>query len=433
MAIDPTNYINTWNNSSVLQGQFPDVNDYIDLFRSSYTPFTSSTSSTPSTSSESGVGSLMEPKIINTDDSGDQGTPPGGNTNAGYGYSGVGGFSLADIAEGTVAAKDQTLSMKVDDAITGAKATFNNIGPGAKAIGSGLLSFMTKSPFSPIGVINYGYKFAKENVNRIQEEKAAAEAAAEAAKIESIRSFYDSFGRDYGQGRATQSAMDSYGTDPETGNPGNYDQDNDMKDGGRVGFAEGGSYWQTVQEAYDSAGGQDGTGLGFFDFADMYFPNPMANGGIVSLAGGGGVGYPPLQEGDRNAIPKGSKFRPPIYYNPETGTDIGIAPYRVVIDPKQEQSKRYIGTQEQPKRPIKIKDVVPETGLGFEINKGKFTGGVQAPFTKSGLGSANYGIKYSNNPSSSISADYGKDDGLQFRYRKQFEPGGGINSLFRKK
>ena len=240
MQFDSTNYINTWNNSSVLQGQFPDVNDYIDLFRSSYTPFTSSTSSTPSTSSESGVGSLMEPKIINTDDSGDQGTPPGGNTNAGYGYSGVGGFSLADIAEGTVAAKDQTLSMKVDDAITGAKATFNNIGPGAKAIGSGLLSFMTKSPFSPIGVINYGYKFAKENVNRIQEEKAAAEAAAEAAKIESIRSFYDSFGRDYGQGRATQSAMDSYGTDPETGNPGNYDQDNDMKDGGRVGFADGG-------------------------------------------------------------------------------------------------------------------------------------------------------------------------------------------------
>ena len=33
MAFDSTNYINTWNNSSVLQGQFPNVNDYVDLFR----------------------------------------------------------------------------------------------------------------------------------------------------------------------------------------------------------------------------------------------------------------------------------------------------------------------------------------------------------------------------------------------------------------
>ena len=74
MQFDATNYINTWNNSSVLQRQFPDVNDYVDLFRSSYTPSTISTPLTSPEPSTSGVGSLMKPKIIDdNDDGGDQG------------------------------------------------------------------------------------------------------------------------------------------------------------------------------------------------------------------------------------------------------------------------------------------------------------------------------------------------------------------------
>jgi hypothetical protein len=48
------------------------------------------------------------------------------------------------------------------------------------------------------------------------------------------------------------------------------------------------------------------------------------------------------------------------------------------------------------------------------------------------LGSANYGIKYSSDPSSSISADYGKDDGLQFKYRKEFK-NGGLATMFKLK
>ena len=44
----------------------------------------------------------------------------------------------------------------------------------------------------------------------------------------------------YGTGPATQSDIDSYGIDPDTGNPGNYDQDYDMKDGGRAGYFFGG-------------------------------------------------------------------------------------------------------------------------------------------------------------------------------------------------
>lgn len=358
MQFDATNYINTWNNSSVLQGQFPDVNDYVDLFRSSYTPSTSSTSSTPSTSSESGVGSLMEPKIINTDDSGDQGNPPGGNTNTGYGYSEPGGFDINNIGEGTVAAGDMTFGMKVDDAITGAKATFNNIGPSARAIGSGLLSFMTKSKFSPIGVIKSGYDFAKENVNRIQEEKAAAAAAA-AAKAQQIKDYGD-----YGE------AGGSYGGQGNTGTePGDFHSDDyDMKDGGRVGFAEGGSYWQTVQEAYDSAGGEDGTGLGFFDFADMYFPNPMADGGIVSLAGGGGVGMPPIAASY------------PIIDTPDQNLTTGVLPN---LNPFINYTKQF-------------------DAFGGEGEMGVYK-------------------------------ERGQDPSFGIQYRKQFEPGGGINSLFRKK
>ena len=44
----------------------------------------------------------------------------------------------------------------------------------------------------------------------------------------------------YGTGAASQGDMDSYGVDKDTGNPGNYDQDYDMKDGGRAGYFFGG-------------------------------------------------------------------------------------------------------------------------------------------------------------------------------------------------
>ena len=59
--------------------------------------------------------------------------------------------------------------------------------------------------------------------------------------------------------------------------------------GGRVGFSNGSSgqdYWITVQEMYDNAGGEAGTGLGLIDFANKYF-HKMANGGRVFYLQGG--------------------------------------------------------------------------------------------------------------------------------------------------
>ena len=51
--------------------------------------------------------------------------------------------------------------------------------------------------------------------------------------------------------------------------------------------AEGPGYWETVSDAFEKAGGQEGTGMSLFDFADQYFPK-MADGGRIGLAGGGG-------------------------------------------------------------------------------------------------------------------------------------------------
>ena len=352
MAIDPTNYINTWNNSSVLQGQFPDVNDYVALFRSSYTPLTSSTSSTPSTSSESGVGSLMEPKIINTDDSGDQGNP--GPTGPSFGpVTGQGNVSKTDI-----------VGSPLDQITRGVKGAVD-----------------LYSKFSPLGLARQGvtYTFDKYNAfvnarearnqvtkdvfNKQLEEQLAADLArqdaldAAAAKAQQIKDYGN-----YGE------AGGSYGGQGNTGTgPGDFHSDDyDMKDGGRVGFAEGGSYWQTVQEAYDSAGGQDGTGLGFFDFADMYFPNPMATGGIVSLAGGGGVGMPPIAY--------------PIIDTPYENLTAGVSQNKDPFISYTKQFDAFGG----------------EGGMGVYKEKGQ-------------------------------------DPSFGMHYRKQFEPGGGINSLFRKK
>jgi hypothetical protein len=59
--------------------------------------------------------------------------------------------------------------------------------------------------------------------------------------------------------------------------------------GGRVGFSNGSSgqdYWITVQEMYDNAGGEAGTGLGLIDFANKYFPK-MADGGRAGYLQGG--------------------------------------------------------------------------------------------------------------------------------------------------
>ena len=370
MQFDATNYINTWNNSSVLQGQFPDVNDYVDLFRSSYTPLTSSTSSTPSTPSESGVGSLMEPKIIDDiDDGGDRGIT--GPTGPSFGpVTGQGNVSKTDIVGSPL---DQ-----IARGVTGVVDLYEKYSPmslakkGLTKIGE--YSFNKYNAF--VNAREARNQVTKDVFNKQLEEQLADDLARQEAmeEIESMRASNQAAGKGGYQSSwgNVGGFMSGEGTSGNSGgmgpaDPGGSDSMGSFKDGGRVGFAEGGSYWQTVQEAYDSAGGEDETGLGFFDFADMYFPNPMADGGIVSLAGGGGVGMPPIAAY-------------PIIDTPDQNLTTGVSPNQNPFISYTKQFDAFGG----------------EGGMGVYKEKGQ-------------------------------------DPSFGMQYRKQFEPGGGINSLFRKK
>jgi hypothetical protein len=82
----------------------------------------------------------------------------------------------------------------------------------------------------------------------------------------------------YGTGAASQGDMDSYGVDKDTGNPGNYDQDYDMKDGGRAGYFFGGrvNYKAGGRIGFKGGGGQIG---GTADMSGGNIPGPGDTGG----------------------------------------------------------------------------------------------------------------------------------------------------------
>ncbi len=75
MAIDFSNYINTYKGSSVLQQQFPNMNDYLALFGygQSTTPSAATTSTTPSTGT--GVQSIINQNINQFQQGGGGGLP----------------------------------------------------------------------------------------------------------------------------------------------------------------------------------------------------------------------------------------------------------------------------------------------------------------------------------------------------------------------
>ena len=75
MAIDFSNYINTYKGSSVLQQQFPNMNDYLALFGygQSTTPSAATTSTTPSTGT--GVQSIINQNINQFQQGGGDGLP----------------------------------------------------------------------------------------------------------------------------------------------------------------------------------------------------------------------------------------------------------------------------------------------------------------------------------------------------------------------
>jgi hypothetical protein len=271
MAFDSTNYINTWNNSSVLQGQFPNVNDYVDLFRTSgYTPATNApTTSTP----PSGIQTLLQDidPTINTGDSNenrDVTTDP---------FSGL-GYSSENFGLGT----NKDLSDYEADAAKVGRTTAGQL----NKFGVNVYGALKDIP-TPMNLAIKGMQAFQE----YQERKAAEEAAAKAAEVESMRASNEAAGR--GGYQSSWGNVDSFmsgeGTSGNSGgmgsaDPGGSDSMGSFKDGGRIGFADGGS----------------GESSGIYGLLKQGIKN-IEKGGLdslfgerVSLAGGGSAGQPPI-------------------------------------------------------------------------------------------------------------------------------------------
>jgi len=119
----------------------------------------------------------------------------------------------------------------------------------------------------------------------------------------------------------------------------------------------------------------------------------LAMGGIVSLAGGGSAGYPPIEVG--------------IINTPDQNLNVGLSQN---LNPFASYTRN------------------------FDMFGGQGGGGVYAerglpPTVGAGFGTMDQGNQFSGNIN--YSQDRGPQLGLQ--YRREFEPGGGLNSLFRMK
>ena len=209
------NISQTYDNNPTLQSQFPNKQDYLDLF-SSTTTTTPQTQTYAQMTQQSPAGiPAVKPivPIIPQRDSGDGG---GGITNPGinrfdYGYDslakntldeeGAGGYKtrgtdaniafLDDIGEGTIPDEDYTLGMRLGDTVTGLGNFYKKV--------------------SPFLNIKKGFEKAREFAEEVRAEKAKQELAAQlaAAQEEINRMGY----QDYGSGGGLDPSLN----DPVTG------------------------------------------------------------------------------------------------------------------------------------------------------------------------------------------------------------------------
>lgn len=397
MAFDSTNYINTWNNSSVLQGQFPNVNDYVDLFRTSgYTPATNApTTSTP----PSGIQTLLQDidPTINTGDSNenrDVTTDP---------FSGL-GYSSENFGLGT----NKDLSDYEADAAKVGRTTAGQL----NKFGVNVFGALKNIP-TPMNLAIKGMQAFQE----YQERKAAEEAAAKAAEVESMRASNEAAGR--GGYQSSWGNVDSFmsgeGTSGNSGgmgsaDPGGSDSMGSFKDGGRIGFADGGS----------------GDSSGIYGLLKQGIKN-IEKGGLdslfgerVSLAGGGSAGQPPI-----------TAF--PIIDKPDENLTAGISPTQ---NPFVSYAKQFDTFGGQAGAGIyKEKNMDPNFGIGFsrEVGPGRFSGGVN--YTPGMNPEADF--RYiQQSPSGEFSAglNYNDNQGprAELQYRKEFK-NGGLATMFRLK
>ena len=176
-----TNISDTYDNNPTLQSQYPNKQDYLDLFAQQTTTTTPQTNTTTqSTTSTIAPINPIKPiiKIPQSDGDGGGGSPPpGGGITAGinfdYGYTSPSGeFNLDDIGEGTVADEDYTLGMRARDAYSGIK------------------NFIKYNPMNPMFMFNVGkagIEKAREFAEQVQEQKALEAEQERQAQINAAR------------------------------------------------------------------------------------------------------------------------------------------------------------------------------------------------------------------------------------------------------
>ncbi|MDC0605576.1 hypothetical protein OAO63_02895 [Nitrosopumilus sp.] len=180
-----TNIGDTYDNNPTLQSQYPNKQDYLDLFAQQTTTTPQMATAYQSTGSIDPINPIKPiiPIPENSDGGGGGGPPPGGGINFDYGYTSPGGkFNLDDIGEGTVADEDYTLGMRARDAYSGIKQA------------------LTYNPFNPMfkfniakAALSKGKEKALDIIQAIKDKKALKDALEKAAKGY----------KDYGSGAAT--------------------------------------------------------------------------------------------------------------------------------------------------------------------------------------------------------------------------------------
>jgi hypothetical protein len=153
------------------------------------------------------------------------------------------------------------------------------------------------------------------------------------------------------------------------------------------------NYWLIVQDAYDKAGGREGTGLGFFDFANMLFSKSNGRWRYCWFSRRRSAGFPPIAY--------------PFIDTPEQNLTVGISERQ---NPFVSYSKQFDIFGGQGGMGIYKEENVPPS-VGVQIGR--------------------------TNDDSQFSAgfNYSPDMGprAQIEFQKQFPVGGGLNSLFRRK
>ena len=178
-----TNIGDTYDNNPTLQSQYPNKQDYLDMFAQQTTTTPQYATAYQSTGSTDPINPNIKQikPIIPISDGGDGGggggPPPGGGINFDYGYTSPGGNldadgnfnNIDDIGEGTVADEDYTLGMRARDAYSGIKQaiTYNPLNP--------MFKFNVAK-----ATLSKGKEKALDIIQAIKDKKAAAKALAAA-------------------------------------------------------------------------------------------------------------------------------------------------------------------------------------------------------------------------------------------------------------